>query len=183
MLSRPKSYLFIVACAAIVALSTALSVRAQSPADPADDLIALEAELARMDSLLFDALFVRCDADRANSILDPDVEFYDDRSGLSRGDDVRDNSRRLAANCPAGHGVRRVLLPSSVEVHRIGDYGAVQTGIHHFVERGATTSTIGRFTHIWKRTGGGWKLARVISLHEIVDATEAAELRREVHQR
>ena len=179
LLSNPMVSSFMgIVCVGIASLATPAPLHAQSPADSASAFAALESELAQMDSLLFDALFVRCDAGRANSVLDSDVEFYDDRSGLSRGDAVRDNSRRLAENCPADHGVRRILLPSTVEVHRIGSFGAVQTGVHHFVERGATTSTIGRFTHIWRRTGGQWKLARVISLHEIVDATEAAKLRR-----
>lgn len=134
--------------------------------------------LARADSLLFDALFARCDAGRALALLADDVEFYDDRSGLSEGEDLREDFRRLTASCPAGNGVRRILLPGSVAVYPVEGFGAVQTGVHHFVERGASTSTVARFLHVWKREGDGWKLARIVSLHDVVDAERAAELRR-----
>lgn len=139
---------------------------------------ALFDELARADHALFDALFARCDAEAAISLLADDVEFYDDRSGLSAGEDLREDFRRLTRDCPAGHGVRRILLPGSVEVHAIEGYGAVQTGVHHFVEHGAATSTVARFVHTWRRDGDRWKLARIISLHATVDADRAAELRR-----
>lgn len=156
-------------------LIVALPCSGRAQTEPRDSL---RLELAQMDSILFDALFIRCDAGRANALLTADVEFFDDRSGLSRGDDVRENSRRLAANCPAGNGVQRILLEESVEVHPIAGYGAVQRGVHHFVERGASTSTVGRFIHVWKRDGEEWKLARIISLHEVVDAARAAGMRR-----
>lgn len=57
-----------------------------------------------------------------------------------------------------------------MEVHPIPGFGAVHTGEHHFVEDGAATTTVGRFYNTWKRTGGEWKLARIISLHRTVDA-------------
>lgn len=135
-------------------------------------------QLAQADSILFEALFSQCDAERANVLLDTDVEFYDDRTGLSAGDDLREDFRRLTENCPANHGVRRVLLPESVEVYPIEGFGALQTGVHHFVERGAATSTVAKFIHVWKRLGDEWKLARIISLHETIDAARATELRR-----
>ena len=138
---------------------------------------ALRDELARADSAFFDALFAACDAERAIGWLAEDVEFYDDRTGLSAGDDLRDDFRRLAANCPATNGVRRVLLPRTVEVHAIPGFGAVQTGEHHFVERGASQTTVARFIHTWRRVDGEWRLARIISLHRVVDAAEAAERR------
>lgn len=96
---------------------------------------------------LFDALFARCDAERANALLAADVEFYDDRTGLSAGEDLREDFRRLTENCPAGHGVRRILLPESVEVYPIEGFGAVQTGVHHFVERGASTRTVAKLVN------------------------------------
>lgn len=134
-------------------------------------------ELARMDSVLFDALFVTCDADRANVLMTDDVEFYDDRNGVTVGHEVREGSRRIASNCPADNGVQRILLPDSLKVHPINGFGAMQTGVHHFVERGSSKNLIGRFYHIWKRVDNEWKLARIISLHETVDAARAAELR------
>lgn len=147
-------------------------------ADARADLAeATSADLARMDSVFFDALFAQCDAETAIALLTDDVEFYDDRTGLSVGPDLHEDFRRLAENCPADNGVRRMLLPRSVDVSPIAGYGAVQTGVHHFVETGASTSTVAEFVHVWRRAGDAWRLARIISVHETVDAARAAELR------
>lgn len=169
--------------AATVALVVAIPVAGQAQEIPgtatpaARHAESLDEQLAHADSVFFDALFARCDVERANSFLTTDVEFYDDRTGLSVGDDLRADFRRLAENCPADNGVRRILLPESVKVHPIEGFGAVQSGVHHFVEHGASTSTIAKFTHVWQRTGDEWRLARIISVHETVDAALAAELR------
>lgn len=161
----------------IVAPLTAAGQSVPAASGPTSAAGSLHQVLARQDSLLFDALFVQCDAARANAFFTEDVEFYDDRSGLSVGDEVREDSRGLAENCPAENSVRRILLEETLKVHPIEGYGAVQMGTHHFVERGASTSTVGRFVHTWKQVGEEWKLARIISLHETVDPARAAEQR------
>lgn len=166
---------------ALLALAVPAGAGAQSPHvdDPAADPGSLYAELARMDSIFFDALFANCDAPAANALLTRDVEFYDDRTGLTSGDEVREGFERLVGNCPADNGVRRVLLPNTVEVYPIHGVGALQTGIHHFVERGASNSTIARFYVVWVNDNGGWKMSRIMSVdHKIVDAARAADLRR-----
>ncbi len=177
------------ALAAAIALVAALVAALAGPRPAAAQLVRDSAgpaplrsgemfdQLARMDSLLFDYGFVSCDAEAADTLVTRDVEFYDDRGGLSVGDAVRESFRSLAGNCPAGNGVRRVLLKGSLEVYPLEGVGAVQMGIHHFVEKGASTSLIARFIHTWKRVDGNWKLARIISIHEKVDAARAARLR------
>lgn len=147
------------------------------PALPADDSDGLRSgeiydALARMDSLLFEASFVTCDADTANAIFTDDVEFYHDRTGLAVGEQVRQNTRQLTASCPGKHGVTRTVVPGSLRVYPIEGYGAVQTGVHRFDERGAATSTLARFVHVWRYQDGRWRLARVLSLdHRSVPAT------------
>ena len=179
-----RADVLLVRLAVTVALVVATPIAGQAQAIPgtatpaAHQAEVLDDQLAHADSVFFDALFARCDAERANSFLTTDVEFYDDRTGLSAGDDLRADFRRLAENCPADNGVRRILLPESVEVYPIKGFGAVQSGVHHFVEHGASTSTVAKFTHVWQRIGDEWRLARIISLHETVDAARAAELRR-----
>lgn len=126
-------------------------------------------ELARMDSALFEASFVLCDADRANAIFADDVEFYHDRDGFSSGEQVRENTRRLAASCPRDQGITRTVVPDSLSVFPIEGYGAAQAGVHRFDERGAATSTLARFVHVWRLQDGTWRLARVLSLdHETI---------------
>jgi hypothetical protein len=120
--------------------------------------------LARLDSVLFDASFSSCDAAKANAIFSDDVEFYHDQAGFSGGAQVRENTRRLTAACPRGRGVTRTVVPGSLRVYPIQGYGAVQMGMHRFDERGAASSTLTRFVHLWRVQGGVWQLARVLSL-------------------
>lgn len=120
--------------------------------------------LARMDSVLFDASFASCNATKANAIFADDVEFYHDQAGFSAGEQVRDNTRRLTASCPRTRGVTRTLVPGSLRIYPIEGYGAVQMGLHRFDERGASSSTLTRFVHVWHLQSGTWRLARVLSL-------------------
>lgn len=136
---------------------------APTPADPSRSG-ALYQELARLDSALFDAAFATCDAAKANAMLADDVEFYHDQTGFHAGEQVRDDFRRLAANCPRGQGIARVLVPGSLRVYPISQYGAVQTGEHRFVQRDGAPGAAARFVHLWRRQpGGGWRLTRVLS--------------------
>jgi hypothetical protein len=132
---------------------------------------ALFEELARMDSILFDASFASCDSSKANAIFADDVEFYHDEAGFSAGEQVRENTRRLTASCPGARGITRTIVPGSLRVYPIAGYGAAQLGIHRFDERGAATSTLAQFVHLWRFQDGQWRLARVLSLdHRAVDA-------------
>jgi len=135
---------------------------ATTAADPATSG-ALFDELARMDSTLFDAAYVTCDAGKVAALMVDDVEFYHDRTGLQTGLQVRDSFQRLAQQCPRGQGVAREVVAGSVRVYPIAGFGAVQMGEHRFVERGAATVTVARFVHVWRRQDGAWKLARVLS--------------------
>jgi ketosteroid isomerase-like protein len=157
------------------ALATAslLLLLAHAPLLRAQDAPALDSglvagplfdELARMDAAMFDATFVRCDAAKANAIFADDVEFYHDKDGLSSGEQVRENTRRLTASCPREKGVTRTIVPGSLRVYPIEGYGAVQVGVHRFDERGAATSTVARFVSVWRMQDGEWRLARVLSL-------------------
>ena len=128
-------------------------------------------ELARMDSILFDASFVTCDAAKANAIFADDVEFYHDKDGFSAGEQVRKNTRQLTASCPATHGVTRTIVPGTLRVYPIEGYGAMQVGVHRFDERGAATSTVAQFISLWHNQNGQWRLARVVSFdHRSVPA-------------
>ena len=155
---------------------------AQAPLVRADEAFGLQGgldsgllfdELARLDSALFEASFVLCDATKANAIFAEDVEFYHDKDGYSSGEQVRENTRRLTASCPRKQGVSRTVVPNSLRVFPIEGYGAAQVGVHRFDERGAATSTLARFVHVWRSEGKTWRLARVLSLdHAAVPAVD-----------
>ena len=115
-------------------------------------------ELAGMDSALFEAAFVTCDADKFGAIFTEDAEFYHDRAGASYGNDVR-----TLKSCPRDNGVTRTLMPGSLEVYPMQNYGAIQIGRHTFSKAGEPGSEVAKFVHLWKREGDTWKLARVLS--------------------
>lgn len=115
-------------------------------------------ELARMDSELFEAAFVTCDASKFRALFTDDAEFYHDRTGASYGD-----AARTMKSCPRDNGVTRTLVPASLEVYPMQGYGAIQVGKHVFAKAGEPGSETAQFVHLWKREGDKWRLARVLS--------------------
>jgi ketosteroid isomerase-like protein len=118
-------------------------------------------EIAAMDEVLFNA-FNRQDADGVNAVFSTDLEFFHDTGGLSNYEQSQLNTRTLFAR---NMHLRRELVPGSMEVYPVKDYGAIQTGEHTFchIENGKNDCGRFKFLHIWKRGGDGWKLARVVS--------------------
>jgi hypothetical protein len=92
------------------------------------------------------------------------LEFYHDKTGLSRG---RPALLEGIKNNICGK-VTRELVPGTLEVYPIADYGAVEIGVHRFHHPGHETSdSVGeaRFIHLWQKQkmDGSWKVTRVIS--------------------
>lgn len=119
-------------------------------------------ELARMDALLFDALYVSCDAEAFASFFTEDAEFYHDISGARYGEEARSMSV-----CPRDYGSRRILVPGSLEVYPMRGYGAIQMGVHRFVREGREINTIARFIHLWQQQNGEWRISRALSFEHI----------------
>jgi hypothetical protein len=119
-------------------------------------------ELARMDSILFDAAFVSCDPTRFRSLFTADAEFYHDKVPPAYGEDVR-----TLQGCPKDAGVRRVLVQGSLRVYPIAEFGAIQMGKHRFLEDDAETRTIAKFVHLWSNRNGEWQIARVLSFDHV----------------
>jgi ketosteroid isomerase-like protein len=161
-------------CATWIACTFALIAAAPAAAqsDPSTSG-PLYDELARLDSLLFDAAFVTCSAEKAISFFTDDVEFYHDQSGFESGQQVRDSFKRLTASCPGGRGIRRELVAGSLRVYPMKNYGAVQMGLHRFIERGAPTHTVARFVHLWRNKDGQWKITRVLSFDHLPTRDES----------
>jgi Domain of unknown function (DUF4440) len=150
----------------LVVVSMSLDAQTVSESDPSASG-PLYDELARMDSILFDAAFVSCDIEKTNSLFTDDIEFYHDKTGLERGQQVRESFRRLTASCPRDRGIRRELVAGTLRVYPIKDYGAVQMGVHRFVQRGASTYTVARFVTLWQKKDGGWIIPRVLSFDHL----------------
>ncbi|WP_228422180.1 nuclear transport factor 2 family protein [Chryseobacterium aurantiacum] len=114
------------------------------------------------DSILFSAAN-KGDIDHLKTFFTKDLEFFHDIGGLAGYEETVDNFRRVAKNYAY---TRRILVPGSVEVYPIKDYGAIQSGLHQFcrLENGNMTNCgTFKFVHIWKNTNEGWKISRVVS--------------------
>ena len=117
--------------------------------------------IARMDSLLFAALYKQ-DTVSAKELFTKDLEFYHDKSGLSN---YQQNIEAFKTLFTKENGLTRELIPGSLEVYPIKDYGAIQEGRHRFChpENGKQDCGTFKFIHIWKKEDGKWKISRIIS--------------------
>ena len=144
--------------AAIVA--AALRLDAQTPAATNTDH-ALHVEIARMDSLLFAALNAG-DLTRLKTFFAPDLEFYQDNEGL---ENYAQTMQDFQAMLRQPSRIRRELVPGSLEVYPIKNYGAIEVGSHRFCheEQGRTECGTFKFLHVWRKTGKTWRLSRIVS--------------------
>ena len=112
-----------------------------------------------LDAKLFDA-YNHCDLEKFGSLLADDLEFYHDKSGLSSG---RQALVEGVKNNICGK-VTRELVPGTLEVYPIANYGAVEIGVHRFHHPGQDESVgEAKFIHLWQNKDGVWKITRVIS--------------------
>ena len=121
--------------------------------------------IVHLDSLFF-AAYNNCDMrlDEYSAFYDSDVEFYHDKGGLmTTKQEIVDATKKNVCGK-----VSRELMKGSIEVYPIGNYGAVEMGLHKFhnnTEKETTPSHAGKFVIIWQNKNGAWKIKRVISLH------------------
>ena len=97
-----------------------------------------------------------------------DLEFYHDQGGVSLG---RQNLVESLQKNICGK-VSRDLVPGTLEVYPIHDYGAVEMGVHRFHHPGRDdVEPVGeaKFVTLWQNKDGVWTMTRVISYdhHEV----------------
>ena len=126
---------------------------------PTDDLYK---EIAHQDSILFNA-FNNRDIETFKNKFTTDLEFYHDKGGLTNLDYTVESLKRTAAQ---NNGLRRDLVPGSLEVYPIPNYGAVQIASHTFCHQENGKQDCGTFklVHVWHKTPEGWKITRVVSV-------------------
>ena len=125
---------------------------------PAGDLVET---ITKMDAAIFNA-FNAHDTDRLMSYFTEDLEFYHDTGGLG---DYRQNVEGFKKMFASTPDIRRDLLPESLEVYPIKDYGAMEIGQHRFChkENGKDDCGTFGFAMVWKKVGDSWKISRVLS--------------------
>lgn len=117
--------------------------------------------IAKMDSILFDALH-RQDTTLLKELFTKDLEFYHDKGGLSG---YEQNMKAFRTLFTKENSLKRELVPGSMEVYPIKDYGAIQEAKHRFChpENGNMDCGTFKFIHIWKKDDSGWKISRIVS--------------------
>ncbi|MGO9275124.1 MAG: nuclear transport factor 2 family protein [Terriglobia bacterium] len=143
----------------LTALVAAPLAHVHAQAAPAPDN--LFQTIQSLDTQLFDA-YNHCDLEKFGSLLADDLEFYHDVTGLSRS---RQTVVEAVKNNICGK-VTRELVPGSLEVYPIANYGAVEIGVHRFHHPGQENEqSVGeaKFIHLWQNKDGVWKITRVIS--------------------
>lgn len=118
-------------------------------------------KIQALDSIVFTA-FNSCDVETFSAMFTEDLEFYHDKGGLT---DYALTMHALKGNCERKLGLTRTLVPDSMEIYAIGEYGAVQIAAHRFchMENGKEDCGTFKFVHVWKNDKGKWKISRVVS--------------------
>jgi len=118
--------------------------------------------IVHMDSVYFNA-YNSCDMEAQARIYADSIEFYHDKGGLTTSkqallDAIKKNI------CGK---VTRELVPGSIEVYPIAGFGAVEIGLHRFINHaeGDSRSKPDKFIVVWKQKSDRWQITRVISLH------------------
>jgi len=121
--------------------------------------------IVKLDSVFFDA-YNHCDTkfETYADFYTDDIEFYHDQGGLSNSKkDILEGTKKYICGK-----VTRNLVPGSIEVYPIKDYGAIEIGLHSFSNNTNPPDEpkkVSRFTIFWKQVNGTWKIAKVVSLH------------------
>jgi len=146
----------------VILLSASLTSRAQDVYKYVPESKELYNKIVHMDSVLFNA-YNNCDLETQGKIFSDNLEFYHDKGGLTTSKkDLLDAIKRNICGK-----VTRVLVPGSIEVYPIANFGAVEIGLHRFInhQEGNSLSKPDKFICVWQQTGDTWQVTRVISLH------------------
>ncbi|ASW76260.1 hypothetical protein IQ37_16715 [Chryseobacterium piperi] len=123
----------------------------------------------KLDSLVFNEGFNKCDPSHYNTIISNDLEFYHDVGGITNGKEAFVASIKNNI-CSVPGKVKRELVPGSMKIYPLYKdkvlYGFIQEGDHEFFHHNNgkwEKSGRAKFTHLWISEDQQWKLKRVLS--------------------
>jgi ketosteroid isomerase-like protein len=135
-------------------------------------------EVAAADLALFSAFFDRCDTAALAKMVTDDFEMFHDKNGFmtKSGKEFLDGIAGTCARQKTGedYRARRELVPGTLKVYPLNNYGAVEVGVHRFFQllpgKPEKLVEVSQFTHVWKKEESGWKLSRVLSYdHQLTE--------------
>lgn len=150
----------IVALIAVAAVGTSFAsgpVSTTSAADPLFDSI------SALDTEVF-AAFNTCSEpgqlQKHASYFAPDIEFYHDTGGVTWS---RQEMLASTEKYVCGH-FRRELVPGTLKVYPIKDFGAIEEGSHRFCQFDTgKCEGLADFLIVWNNNNGKWQITRVLS--------------------
>jgi hypothetical protein len=154
---------------AILCLSTATvqKVNAQAQAGKLTQA-EIHQTIVNLDSSMFVA-FNTCNVQQFKTYFTDDLEFYHDKGGptFSMQKFVADFEKGLC-NPNKQWKSRRQVVPGSLKVYPMNNYGAILVGEHTFYETELATGkeyrrSTAKFTHLFQEQNGVWKIVRVLS--------------------
>ena len=159
---------------ALVTLAGPLAAQTAGPAATQQ----LTDEIKAADVALFSAFFDRCDVQTVEDMVADDFEMFHDKGGRVSASKA-DFMKSIIGTCDRqksgeDYRARRELLTASLKVYPVNNYGAIEVGEHRFYQllpgKSEKLVEISLFTHVWKKEGEVWKLARVLSYdHRLTD--------------
>jgi ketosteroid isomerase-like protein len=144
--------------AAALLITTALFTSNLAAAQTSGPLFS---EIAHLDSLQFNAFNAR-DLDRLMNYFDNSLELYQDNTGVRNFDQTK---QAFGGLFKMSYALNRKLIPGTMEVYPIKDYGAIETGQHIFshVENGQVQAFTYKFMQIWQKKDGVWRVTREVT--------------------
>jgi hypothetical protein len=118
-------------------------------------------EIAHLDSLQFGAFNSR-NLDQLMNYFDSSLELYQDNTGVRNYEQTK---MAFGGLFKMNYVLSRKLVPGTMEVYPIKDFGAIETGHHTFshMENGQLQTATYKFMQIWQKKGGIWRVTREIT--------------------
>jgi hypothetical protein len=124
---------------------------------------ALFETISELDTAAFDAFNTCSSSDQLQkhaSYFAPDVEFYHDNGGVTW---TRDTMLANTQKYVCGK-FRRELIPGSLKVFPIKDFGAIAQGTHQFCQFDTgKCDGLADFVIVWRDKDNKWEMTRVLS--------------------
>ena len=140
-------------------------------AAPIPSLEEAEVMIAEQDATLFYEAFLGCDTDKLRTLFDDSYRMLHDVEGLvaNSGDEF---VASIEAGCkdkdPSVYANRRELVEGSRQVQMLGNWGAIEEGLHIFLEsqNGGPFKKVGRarYIHVWRWNGEAFVLEETLSV-------------------
>lgn len=132
---------------------------------PATKQASTSAELYRTIEKLDSILFADYNAQNLTALKNwfaKDLEWYQDNGGLLNYATVIKNFGNIFKR---PYRLTRNLVPGTLAVSPIKNYGAIETGSHEFrhIENGKEEVGVFKFLMLWRQEKGQWKISRVFS--------------------